>query len=65
MFVESRGLYNRTSTDVATSGWDNVIHINVNPAVGIGEQTGVRGLLLSLETSMATADGHAAKHGIH
>jgi len=62
MFVESRGLYKRTNTEVATSGWDNVTRIYVKPAVGIGGQTGVNGPLLSLETSSATAEGHAVEH---
>lgn len=61
MFVESRGLYKRTNTEVATSGWDKVTRMYVKPAVGIGGQTGVSGPLLSLETSSATADGHAVK----
>lgn len=38
------------------------MRINVKPAVGIGGQTGVKGLLLSLETSIATADGHAVEY---
>lgn len=59
MLVESRGLYKRTNTEVATSGWDSVIRMYVKPAVGIGGQTGVNSPLLSLETSSATAEGHA------
>jgi len=62
IFVESRGLYKRTNTEVATSGCDSVTRIYVKPAVGTGGQTGVRGPLFSREISSATADGHAVKH---
>lgn len=59
ILVESRGLYSLIRTAVATSGCDKVRRMNVKPAVGIGGQTGIKGLLLSLEISSATADGHA------
>lgn len=61
LFVQSRGLYSRTNTEVATSGCESVRSIDVRPAIGMGGHTGVRSEFPSRDISNATADGQAAQ----
>lgn len=61
IFDESLGLYNRTRTIVTISGCGRCSRMKVKPLVVSGGHTGTNPDPPSLETSTATAAGHALK----